>query len=182
MSMSVGNVMSAYTYQNGSQLRPTLDKNSDGSWSKQEVSRYASDYKSATGTELDVDKIFDKYDSDGSGSLGVAEYESAIADDALGTKRLSELQSQQKPAVTTETKNDSNELGSWMDSLNSLQKNSLTRATFMAEQTSSLINSMMPANNSLSTLTYAIAQYDNAKIAASAGLSGSLSSLLDTSV
>ncbi len=94
MSMSVNNVLSNYTYTYQSERRPILDQNYDSVWSKDEVSKYAEDYKAATGTSLDVDAIFKQYDKDSSGALEFAEYETAADNDAFGISLLSQKQAE----------------------------------------------------------------------------------------
>jgi len=94
LSMSVNNILSNYTYTYQSERRPILDQNYDSVWSKDEVAKYAEDYKSATGTQLDVDAIFKQYDADSSGSLEFTEYEAAADNDAFGISLLSQKQSE----------------------------------------------------------------------------------------
>lgn len=91
MSMTVNNVLSNYTYSYAGTNRPNLDKDSDGYWSRTEVDNYAADYKSATGEDLDVGAIFEKYDENGDGRLGYNEYKGVISNDALDIGTLTSM-------------------------------------------------------------------------------------------
>lgn len=179
MSLSIGNLMSNYTYNYGSNLRPNLDANRDGSWSKQEVSNYSTAYETVTGKAIDVDNIFKTYDADESGALSYSEYENAIADDALGVEYLS---SQSQQSAEAESASESSKVADWLSTLTDLQKASITKSTFWAETTSNLINSMFGSNESLSGFAYALNQYNTVKAFGSANYMKSMMPTFDFTV
>lgn len=76
-----------YTYNYNNKVQPKLDKNDDAVWDKTELTNYATAYKKATGTTLDVDKLMEKY----ANKDGVIDYENQQKiqkDDALGLNKL----------------------------------------------------------------------------------------------
>lgn len=93
MSMTIDGVVNKYAYTNSrtGQTRVNLDTNADAEWSEKEVKNYAADYEAATGKALDVKAVFDRYDSDKSGTLDYSEYDAAISEDALSVSQLMEL-------------------------------------------------------------------------------------------
>lgn len=102
MSMTINNVVNKYAYTNSKtgQARVNLDTSADGVWSEKEVERYAADYEQATGKKVDVKAVFDRYDSDKSGTLDYSEYDAAIAEDALGIGQLMEMHAAQLAGET----------------------------------------------------------------------------------
>lgn len=162
MSMSINSLIANYSYGYQNKLRPNLDKNDDAVWSKSEVNNFARDYEKSTGSKLDVDKLFESYDKDTDGVLGASEIESVYADDALGLSALTvQNQDGDKLTLSAESKD-------WMSSMSGKQWSSLLSASFKSEQASSLIGNMLPSNNSLFSLSYAITQYGAAQSLSSA--------------
>lgn len=87
--VTANQVLNTYTYQYKTQTRATLDANNDSRWDRAEVQKYADAYKEATGTSLDVNKIFEKY-GDGGGYITYNQWDTVYGDDALGFAALKE--------------------------------------------------------------------------------------------
>lgn len=102
MAMSVGNVISNYTYTYNNQMRGTLDKDDNAAWSKEELTNYAKDYSAATGKNLDVDSLFEKYANE-DGVIDAAGQEKMYADDALGFIALKKASDAEKEAAASST-------------------------------------------------------------------------------
>jgi hypothetical protein len=78
-----------FTYAYNGQLQPLLDKNNDGLWSEGELNNYAEAYNKATGRELDVAAILEKY-GNGSGAIDPTNQALMKKDDALQLKNLAQ--------------------------------------------------------------------------------------------
>ena len=163
MAMSIDNLISNYSYGYKNNLRPNLDKNSDSVWSAQEVQRFANDYEKSTGSTIDVDKLFESYDSNADGVMGASEIDSIYSDDALGLNAL----------TTTETDDGdtlqlSDAAANWMENISDKDLYTMLGQSFQADMASSLINTMMPASNSMFTLNYAMTSYASQQALSSA--------------
>lgn len=95
--------MSSYSYGSNATLRPKLDKDSDGRWSKSELKNYTDAYETATGTALDAEKIISSYDKDADGYLNVKEQDEVNADDALGLSALAQSDSAEAESESAST-------------------------------------------------------------------------------
>lgn len=177
MSMSINNLISNYAYGYQNQLRPNLDRDDNGVWSEREVKNFASDYEASTGNKLDVDKLFKDYDKNVDGSFDASEIDKIYADDALNLSALTTQQNEDGDTLSL-----SPESTDWMSKMSGRQWSSLIGASFNSEQASSLLSNMMPTNNSLFTLSYAITQYGAAQAQNSSGLMSSLMSGLNSSI
>ncbi|MCL2033576.1 MAG: hypothetical protein FWG94_02465 [Oscillospiraceae bacterium] len=78
-----------FTYSYGKELRPKLDMDDDGLWSRDELSEYARLFERSTGQKLDVDAIIEKYGND-DGFIDPLNQAKVLKDDAL---KLSALKS-----------------------------------------------------------------------------------------
>jgi len=176
MTMSINSVVANYTFNYKSEMRPILDKNADGNWSKEEVTNYATDFKAATSESIDVDAVFKKYDVNSDNSLEYSEYEKATADDAFGMSVLSKKyaegssvlgnQSQlgsvlnEKPAPETNAEDSTvASTSEWLQSLDNPTRLSLVTTTVWADNMSSMLNSMLSTNNMFNSSNFAISQY-----------------------
>ena len=176
MAMSVNSVVANYTFNYKSEMRPILDRNADGNWSKEEVTNYAADFKAATSESIDVDAVFKKYDVNNDNSLEFSEYEKATADDAFGMSVLSKKhaesssvlgnQSQlgsvlnEKPVPETDAANSTvANTSEWLQSLDNSTRHSLVTTTVWADNMSSMLNSMLSTNNMFNSSNFAISQY-----------------------
>lgn len=93
MATSINSVISNYTYTYNNQMRAKLDKDDNAVWDKSELTNYAKAYNAATGKNLDVDKLMEKYANE-DGVIDYASQEKMRKDDALGFSVL-------KAATTT---------------------------------------------------------------------------------
>lgn len=160
MSMSVNDVISNYTFTYQNEMRPILDRNADGNWSKEEVNSYAADYQSATGTKLDTEAVFSKYDANSDDLLQYAEYEQASSDDAFGMSLLSQKQSeaasqlgaQAQSSLTPQASqlqlSDQSQLSEMLDSLTSSENTDTEEAVSATANMSDWLQSL---NNSTRT-------------------------------
>ncbi len=176
MTMTINSVVANYTFNYKSEMRPILDKNADGNWSREEVTNYAADYKAATSESIDVDAIFNKYDVNSDNSLEYSEYEKATADDAFGMSVLSKKYAEGSSVLGTQSQLGSllNELpetntedstvastSEWLQSLDNPTRLSLVTTTVWADNMSGLLNSMFNTTNTFSNANFAISQYTN---------------------
>lgn len=179
MSLSIGSVFSGTQAAYTSQLYRGIDRNYDNTYSKQEVSNFASEYEKSTGASIDVDAVFEKYDTDLDGSFSAAEYKAVQSDDALGMKQL--LGTKTETDTTAKPEDASNEAASWLSSLSGRAKNSLVQSTFRAESTGNLLSAMFGNGGIFASLNSrnAVQQYSMFSAAQSLGtLSSSFNILL----
>jgi hypothetical protein len=135
--VNISSLLSGYTnyYSSGSyasasssRLTTSLDTNHDDAWSYEEVSEYASDYKSVTGKTLDVDAIFDAYDADGDNSLTIGEQAAVTGDDALNLNALAgtfSSESSESDSLLGEILSDTDSATSYLMSALRSESNSL---------------------------------------------------------
>ncbi len=110
--MSVNGVLNTYTYSYGSTTRAKLDKDDNAAWTEDELREYANAYKEATGKELDVDALMEKYATtikyeDGSSVYGISSkaQEQMMNDDALGFSVLKAAASASESSSSSTSKN-----------------------------------------------------------------------------
>ena len=136
--------LSGFTYTSQSKLQPNLDKNHDGYWDKDEVTKFAEAYKKATGSGLDVDKIMEKYAGE-DGKIGYAGQTQIRRDDAFGLSKLT--------TTTVEVKNPSKStakevnLTDLMNSMSSAKKASFSNMIQKYETMSSLLQNFTSVNS-----------------------------------
>jgi len=156
--------VSNYTYEYLGSLRPKLDKDADGVWSRDELQNYADSYKKATGTALDVDKILEKY-GNGNDYISYDGQNQAIKADALGLSTLKSLHTQANAKTTTDSTTSSSstssssgtsnsskdyDLSSMLESMSTSGKMSFVKFMNQSESISSLISNMMSYSSSSS--------------------------------
>jgi len=76
-----------FTFQYGNSLRPRLDKDDDGLWSRDELNDYARVFERATGQKLDVDALIKQYGNE-DGFIDPTNQGRMVKDDALGLSAL----------------------------------------------------------------------------------------------
>lgn len=164
---AVGN----YTYEYGGELQPLLDQNNDGMWSKDELSEYASAFKKATGRELNVDAIIEKYGNE-DGEIDPKNQAQIQKDDALGLSTLkatydSAVQEAEKSyyapnPVTKDTTNQgkaasSTSMSDLLQGMSSSGKMYFSRAIQSMESTQNMLNSFLGASGSSSSGLFSLA-------------------------
>lgn len=138
MSISVNSALNDYTYGSGNTIRPKIDKNDDGSWSKAEVKNFAGAYEKATGNKIDIDKLFEKYDVNKTGQLDFKAQESVYKDDALNLKALAK--SSTSSSSTTSSDTIQNSLDGLLSKMSVSSKVSLSNSIFRSEQNGNLLS------------------------------------------
>ncbi len=110
--MSVNGVLNTYTYSYGNTTRAKLDTDNNAAWTEDELRSYADAYKSATGKELDVDALMEKYAKtltyeDGTTVYGidVKSQEQMMKDDALGFSVLKSAAASSSSTSSSTSKN-----------------------------------------------------------------------------
>jgi len=162
VSLAIGSVLSGNQASYVSRLYRGIDRNYDNAYSKQEVQNFADSYAESTGSALDVDAIFEKYDADQDGAFSNVEYKAVMENDALGMEALLGAETETESAITAE--DPSNEMSSWLSSLSGRAKNSLVRATFKAETTGNLLTAMFGSGGHFANMNNVISQYNTAKM------------------
>lgn|GEM_PF-2004947 len=161
---AINSTVSKYTYEYLGSLRPKLDKDADGVWSRDELQNYADSYKKATGTALDVDKILEKY-GNGNDYISYDGQNQAIKAGALGLSTLKSLHTQANAKTTTDSTTSSSstssssgtsnsskdyDLSSMLESMSTSGKMSFVKFMNQSESISSLISNMMSYSSSSS--------------------------------
>ena len=163
---AINSTVSKYTYEYLGSLRPKLDKDADGVWSREELQNYADSYQKATGTALDVDKILEKY-GNGNDYISYDGQSQAIKADALGLSTLKSLHTQANAKATTDSTTSSSstssssssgtsdsskdyDLSSMLESMSTSGKMSFVKFMNQSESISSLISNMMSYSSSSS--------------------------------
>lgn len=162
MSLAIGSVLSANQASYVSRLYRGIDRNYDNAYSKQEVQKFADSYQESTGSALDVDAVFEKYDTDQDGMFSNTEYKAVMENDALGMEALLGAETEQESAVQAE--DTGSDMSSWLSSLSGRAKNSLVRATFQAETTGNLLTTMFGSGGFFANMNNVISQYNTAKM------------------
>ena len=176
MSLALDSLLSGYTSTYRKNIYRGVDRNSDGTYSRKEIGRFADAYETSTGTALDVDALFARYDTDADGALSGAEYGAAEADDALGMDRLfGAAEAEEQSAAAGE----SFDVEAALSSLRGAERSAFVRATWKAESTSSLLSAMFGPEGMASSLRYAASQYKNTMLINSRGYQNSLLSAVN---